>query len=357
MAARGRARLQQVLFAAGGRLQGRHELFPDRVERRVGDLGEQLGEVVEQEPGAVGQHGDGRVGAHGTDGLGASGGHRAEQQPQFLFGVAAGPLPGGELGAAGQVPAPVGQVVEVHLAGVQPLGVGALGGQRRLHVGVLEQPVAAGVGEEDPSRLQPALAHHGGRVEVEDPDLAGQDDQAVLGDPVASRAQAVAVEHRARHGAVGERDAGGAVPGLHQRGVEPVERAAFRVHLVVVLPRLGDHHEHGVRQGPAAEVEQFQALVEARRVACRLGQDRQQPVDPPPVGRGRELVGGQHRLPGPHPVAVAAHGVDLAVVRDEPVRVAQRPGRQRVGGEPGVHQGQRGDVGRVGQVRVERREL
>src|ERR671928_100237 len=38
----------------------------------------------------------------------------------------------------------------------------------------------------------------------------------------------------------------------------------------VVLPRLGDHHEHGVRQRAAAEVEQFEHLVEARRVA-RVG--------------------------------------------------------------------------------------
>ena len=52
-------------------------------------------------------------------------------------------------------------------------------------------------------------------------------------------------------------------------------------------------------------------------------------------------VGGQQRLAGAHPVAVAAHGVDLAVVRDEAERVGQRPGREGVGGEPGVHDGDR----------------
>ncbi len=357
MAAGGRAGLQQVLLGPGGRFQRGDQFLPDRVQRRVGDLGKQLGEVVEQEPWPVGQHGDRRVGAHGADRLDPGGGHRPEQQPQFLLGVAAGPLPGDELGGAGQGADPVGQVVEVRQAGMQPFGVRVLGGQRRLDVGVLEDPVAAGVGEEDPARLQPALAHHGGRVEVQHPDLAGQDDQAVLGHPVPARAQAVAVEHRADDRAVGERDARRAVPGFHQRGVELVERAPRRVHLVVVLPRLRDHHEDGVRQRPAAEVEQFQALVEAGGVAGRLGQDRQQPLQPPAVRRAGEQAGGQHRLARPHPVAVAAHRVDLAVVRDEPVRVGTRPGRHRVRGEPGVDQGQGGGVRRVGQVRVERRQL
>src|SRR5262249_37913233 len=47
----------------------------------------------------------------------------------------------------------VGQVVEAYEAGVQPLGVRVPGGQGRLDVGVFEDAVAAGVGEEDPARL------------------------------------------------------------------------------------------------------------------------------------------------------------------------------------------------------------
>ncbi len=62
-------------------------------------------------------------------------------------------------------------------------------------------------------------------------------------------------------------------------------------------------------------------------------------------------------LASPHPVAVAHHGVDLAVVGDVAVRVRQRPGRERVGAEPGVHQGQRGGQPTVGQVGEEGLEL
>ncbi len=139
--------------------------------------------------------------------------------------------------------------------------------------------------------------------------------------------------------------------------METVEGPQRRVHLRVVLPRLRDHHQHRVRQRPPAHVQQFQARVEARRVAGRLVQDRQQPLEPPPVGVPPDEVGGQQRLARPHPVAVAPDRVDLAVVRDVPVGVGQRPGREGVGGEPGVHQGQGRGVPRIGQVRVEPLQL
>ena len=221
--------------------------------------------------------------------------------------------------------------------GVQPLVVGVLGGELGLDLVVLDDPVLGGVDEEHPARLQPALADDLGRVDVEHADLGGEDDQAVVGDPVAAGAQAVAVEHGADLGAVGEGDAGRAVPGLHQRGVELVEGAPRRVHLGVVLPRLRDHHQHRVRQRAPAEVQQLEHLVEGRRVggarACRSGR----------AARGRRGIRSlaQLRLAGPHPVAVAHDGVDLAVVRDEAVRVGQRPAREGVGGEAGVHHGER----------------
>ena len=201
-----------------------------------------------------------------------------------------------------------------------------------------------------PGWSRPLRTMRGG-VEVEDADLGGEHDEAVVGDPVAARAQAVAVEHRADLGAVGEDHAGGAVPRLHQRGVELVERAALRVHLLVVLPGLRDHHQHRVGQRAAAHVEQLEDLVEARRVGGARRTDREQPVEV-----ARDQVGGEQRLAGPHPVAVAHHGVDLAVVGDEAERVGQRPAREGVGREARVHDGQRGGdplVGEVGEEAVE----
>ncbi len=357
LAAGRRARFEQVAFRAGGGFQRGHQLLPDRVQRRVGDLGEQLGEVVEDQPGTVGEHGDRGVGAHRPDRLGAGPGHRGEQDAQVFLGVAEHPLLGGQLRRGRQAGGPVGQVVQVQQAGVQPVLVRVLAGQRGLHVRVLQDPPPAGVGQEDAAGLEAALADHVRRVDVEHADLAGQHHEPVAGHPVPAGAQPVAVEHRPDHGPVGERHAGRAVPRLHEGGVEAVEGAPGGIHPVVVLPRLGDHHQHGVRQRPATEVQQFQALVEARRVAAGLIQDRQQPLHAAPVRGPREQVAGQHGLAGPHPVPVPPDRVDLPVVRDVAVRVGQRPGRERVGRKPRVDQGQSRDVAGVGQVRVERLEL
>ena len=171
-----------------------------------------------------------------------------------------------------------------------------------------------------------------GRVEVEHADLGGEHDQAVVGDPVAAGAQAVAVEHRADLGAVGEHHAGGAVPRLHQRGVELVERApAWRPS------RCGSPTPPGSSSAPSAAASGRPCAAaraprrrrpSRRRRGCRSGR----------AARGRRGSGRtsssasrariQLRLP--------MHGVDLAVVGDEPERVGQRPARERVGREPRV---------------------
>ena len=76
-----------------------------------------------------------------------------------------------------------------------------------------------------------------------------------------------------------KRDARRTVPRLHQRRVEAVERPLLGVHRVVVLPRLGDHHQHRVRQAAAAEVQQLEHLVERRRVAAARRADRERPLE------------------------------------------------------------------------------
>ena len=65
----------------------------------------------------------------------------------------------------------------------------------------------------------------------------------------------------------------------------------------------------------------------------------------------------EQRLAGPHPVAVALDGVDLAVVGDVAVRVGQRPRRERVGREPRVDERQRRLDALVDEVGEELGEL
>jgi hypothetical protein len=245
----------------------------------------------------------------------------------------------------------VGEVVQVHEALLEPLLVRTLLRELGLHLLVADDASLRGVDEEHLPGLEAALLHDTRGIDVDDAGLAGHDHAVVVGDPVPARPQAVAVEDRTDHGAVGERDRRRAVPRLHERGVVPVEGALLRRHRGVVLPRLGDHHEHAVPDGPTTEVEQLEALVEARGVGRARRDDRERALE---VRDERRL---HQRFARPHPVAVALERVDLAVVREVAVRVRERPRRERVRGEPAVHERERGLEALVTQVGEELGEL
>ena len=342
---------EQVGLWADRRTDRGDHLFTNGVERRVGDLCEQLLEVVEQQPRSLAEHGDGRVGAHRTDRLGSTLGHRGDDELQLFVRVAEHLLATQHAVVAEHDVLAVGQFVQFGHALVEPRPIRLGRCELPLDLLVVDDATLGRVDEEHAARLQAALAHHLALVDVDDAHLARHHHQVVVGDPVAAGPQPVAVEHGPDDGAVGERHAGRAVPRLHQRCVEAVERPLVGVHRVVVLPRLGDHHQHRVRQAAPAEVQQFEHLVEAHRVAAARGADGEGPLE-----TGQQAAG-QQRLAGAHPVAVALHGVDLAVVGDEAVRVRQRPTGERVGAEAAVHQRERALHPFVGQVGVERRQL
>ena len=193
--------------------------------------------------------------------------------------------------------------------------------------------------------LQPPLLNDLFLGQRQDARLGGHDDLVVVGDEVAGRTQAVTVERRADVDAVREAHGGGAVPRLHQGRVILVEGAAILVHERVARPGLGNEHHRGMRQRVAAAQEELECIVEAGGVGlARIG-------DGPELGDVGAEQRGRHRgLARRHPVDVAAHGVDLAVVADEAVGVREPPGREGVGGEALMHQRQR--RGEIGVVQV-----
>ncbi|EAP99266.1 hypothetical protein JNB_03820 [Janibacter sp. HTCC2649] len=347
-----RGGLEHVALGSDDRAERGDELLADRVERRVRHLREELGEVVEEQARLVGQHGDRRVGAHRAERLTTGASHGREEDLELFLGVAKGALATGHGRSRVDDVLALGQVLQREQAGVQPLLVGVLRGELGLDLVVADDAASGRVDEEHATRLEAAALDDLLGREVEDTGLRGEDDETVLGHPVAAGAKSVAVKDRADERAIGERDAGGAVPRLHEGRVELVEGTAGRVHLGVVLPRLRDHHEDGVRQRPSAEVDQLEHLVEARRVRGVRRTDREEPVEVAVERVGHELA-----LAGAHPVAVALDGVDLTVVRHEAVGVGQGPARERVGGEARVDQGQLARESLVRQVGEERLEL
>ena len=114
----------------------------------------------------------------------------------------------------------------------------------------------------------------------------------------------------------------------------------------------GDHHHHRLRQRPAGERQQLKHPVERGRVRAAVWDQRQAALEI----RAEEL-GVKRGLAGAHPVDVAGHGVDLAVVGEQPQRLRELPAGEGVGGEPRVHDRHRALQLGVAQIGVKAREL
>ena len=120
------------------------------------------------------------------------------------------------------------QIGEPDLIVRQPLAVGAGRGQVVLDLVITHDPALGGVHQEHAPRLEAALLDDPVRGDVQHPDLRGHHHEIVVGNPVAARAQTVAVQNRSDDRPVGEGDGGRPVPGLHERGVVAVERLQLR---------------------------------------------------------------------------------------------------------------------------------
>ena len=130
---------------------------------------------------------------------------------------------------------------------------------------------------------------------------------------------------------------GRAVPRLDEARVVLVERPLLLGHVRCVGPRFGDEHHHDVRQRATAGDEEVDDVVERRRVGAAGADDRLEVFDVL-----AEELALEERFARAHPVLVAAERVDLAVVRDEPVRVRALPRGERVGREARVHHARAG---------------
>ena len=80
--------VEQVALGADAGAQRHDDRLADRVDRRVGDLREELLEVGEQRRAVVGEDGERVVVAHRADRLLAVPGHRRDQDAQVLLRVA-----------------------------------------------------------------------------------------------------------------------------------------------------------------------------------------------------------------------------------------------------------------------------
>ena len=224
--------------------------------------------------------------------------------------------------------------------------------QVHLDLGVLHQAPRRQIRQQHRAGAQRAFFRHLVRRQVQHAGLGRQHHEAVLRHRVAHRPQPVAVQRRPHQPPVGERHRRRPVPRFHQPRVVFEESAQVRTHRVFRAPRLRNQHQHRVVDLAPAQRQQLEHVVEVRAVAAEILEDRQQLFDVAP-----ERLGFQLGLARGHGVAVAAQGVDLAVVRQHAERLRQRPGGERVRRIALVHHRHRADHARVRQVRIELRHL
>ena len=333
-------------------LQAHHQLLAQRIDRRVGDLGEALLEVVVEQVGLIREHRQGDVIAHAVGGLLAGAGHVLDHQIEVFRREAEGRLPLQQLQIA-QLALP-GPGLGGQLAAVlrQPGGVGMARGHLLLHLPVVQQATLLQIHRQHLARAETPLLHDAALLQLGHAGLRAHHHIAVAGDAVAGRAQAIAIQGGADAAAIGEHQQGRAVPGLLGAGRVLIERLNVRLvgQLGLVEEGLRHQGEQALGDRPAAAHQQLQGGVEVGRIAEGRIHHRLE------VGSCVAPHRIQAGLRGPRPVQVAQQGVDLAVVAEQPHRLGQGPARQGVGAEAAVvHREGHGEA-RVAQVGVEARQ-
>ncbi|GKT49344.1 uncharacterized protein ColSpa_09525 [Colletotrichum spaethianum] len=348
--------LEQVALRTDVALQRHNDRLTNGVDGRVGDLGEELTEVLVQKTGRLRQASQGGIVTHGPKSLLLVGGHGSQEQAHLLVGVAKGQQKGvllktrgielgGNVNSLADSLEDLGQGDELL---VEPCAEVLAAGDGLLQLLVVNDAAGKGVDEQHATGLETALLDDLLGLDGDGADLGSADDAVVVHDVETARAQTVTVEVGTAVASVGESEESGTVPRLHLASSPLVESSLLGVHVGVALPGLGDH-EHdslGQRQN-TVDGEQLQDVVESSRVRTTILNNGVQTL---------ELLLKDVRLhdtlSGSHPVLVSTESVDFTVVGGPSQRLSTIPGGEGVGRETGVDKGEVGLVVSVDQIVV-----
>ena len=216
---------------------------------------------------------------------------------------------------------------EVLHALLEPCLIGMARLEQVVDRSVLKQIAGLQIQRQHLAGAHAALTQHIFRCVIPHTHFRGDGQMAILGNDIASRTQAVAIQRASHIAAIGQHHAGRAIPRLHVRCPEFIEGAQIRIDAVDRLPCRGHEQAHGMHDIQAAHDQQLEHVVDALRVGTGQGHQRQDVVQ---IRQQRRL---EDSAAGLCPVAVGLDGVDLAVMRQQAERMRQTPLRQRVGRE------------------------
>ena len=167
--------LEQVAVRADVHRGIGDDLLPQRIDGRIGHLGEELLEIVEQRLVLFRQHRQRDVRAHGGDLLRAGAGHGQNGVVDILVGVAESliqllPL---LLGIDGHLFVGHAQLFQANQVGIQPLAVGLAGGEGGLAFLVGDHLLLHRIHQQHLAGLEPGLAQNVLRRDIQHAHLAG----------------------------------------------------------------------------------------------------------------------------------------------------------------------------------------
>ncbi len=275
-----------------------------------------------------------RIYAHGRNGLPALQRHGQDACPEFIIGVSKGflhPLPF----LIGKYRHPsVGnfQAFQGDHIAVQPFAVRLSGSIGFLQTVILYDPALHGIHQQHFPRMETLFFHNFRRVDLQHSHFGGQDQLIIVCNIIPGGTQAIPIQHRPHHIAVGKDNRGRPVPWLHHGCIILVKIFFLLTHGAVIRPGLrnGDHHRQ--RQIHTAHHKKFQRIVQHGRI-------RSGSVD----GRKHLVELSQKRLrfhiffSGQHLVRIAPYGIDFPVVHNQAIGMGPLPAGIRIGGKAGMY--------------------
>ena len=212
------------------------------------------------------QHRQRGIVAHRSDGFLAVLRHRRQDHAQIFLRVAERLLPIEQRDLRRRRRRGLGHVFERKPTLRDPLPIGLLRRKRALQLIVVDDASLLQVDQQHLARLQAPFLDDLALGNVENADFRGHYDVIVVGDDVARRTQAVAVERCTDLTTVGERHRCGTIPRLHQCRVIFVKCPTILVHQRIARPRFGNHHHHRVRERIATHRQELERVIEGRRI-------------------------------------------------------------------------------------------
>ena len=303
-------------------------LFPQRVNGRIGHLGKPLAEIVVDGGMRFGQGRQWNIRSHGNDRLRSLFRHGEENILQVLPGIVKSPA---ELSARllrhfFRRRRRVGKILQPHQL-FHPFPVRVFPGKPGLQLSAFRKHAGFHVCFQHVPGLQLPPAEDVGVLFKQGAGLRAQDQPPVIRQRAPQGAQPVPVQGRADRIPVGIQNGRRPVPGFHHRGIVAVQIPPWGF-VPGFLPGFRKQNHACQRQRKAVHDQKFKRVIQHLAVAALRIDHRQHPAHFRPHDLRTHGL-----LPGLHPVVISANGIDLSVVQQHPVGMRFAPGGKCIGGK------------------------